>query len=53
VIVLGGELVIGARGASLTMQGPAKYLPPITLDWRSWCPRGPEASMAGESDRAT
>jgi diaminopimelate epimerase len=51
VIVLGGELVIGARGASPTMQGPAKYVPPITLDWRSWSPARPRGQQ-GWRDRS-
>jgi diaminopimelate epimerase len=33
VRLLGGELVIDVRGASMTMRGPAEYMRPFALDW--------------------
>jgi hypothetical protein len=33
VRLLGGELVIDARGDSMTMRGPAEYMTPFALEW--------------------
>ena len=33
VRLLGGELVIDARGDSMTMRGPAEYMRPFALEW--------------------
>jgi diaminopimelate epimerase len=40
VRLLGGELVIDARGASMTMRGPAEYMRPFVLHVSHLCDAG-------------
>jgi diaminopimelate epimerase len=40
VRLLGGELVIDARGDSMTMRGPAEYMRPFALDVSHFCNAG-------------
>ncbi len=51
VRLLGGELVIDARGDSMTMRGPAEYMRPFALDVSHLCDVGAgRAIMTAEEE---